>query len=124
MRYLGVDYGLKKTGLAIGDGETKIASPIGVVAGGEASYPEIRRLLLEEGIDAIVVGMPEREGAQRDATILFIERLEERLDQPVYTVDEGFTSKESQRLRAETGTDAPEDALAAMLILEDYFGRT
>lgn len=124
MRYLGIDYGEKKTGLAIGDDESNIASPLEVVAGGVETYAVVRQLIGQEGIDAIVVGLPLSAGAhssdQLDKTKLFIERLEERLDVPVYDIDERYTSAESRRIQAETGTDAAEDALAAMLILQAF----
>ena len=127
MRYLAIDYGEKKTGLAIGDDETKIASPLEVIAGGNESFPVIKRLIGEEGIDALVVGVPVAEEGRQPHSLerikLFIERLTERLDIPVHEVDERLTSKEAQRLQAEEGTDVPEDALAAMLILRDYLQR-
>ncbi|MCH8049113.1 Holliday junction resolvase RuvX [Patescibacteria group bacterium] len=125
MRYLGIDYGDKKTGLAIGDDETGIASPLEVIPGGDKAFPIIKRLVGEEGIDAIVVGLPfpisdhHAEG-QLEKTKRFVKKLEEGLDVPVHGVDERFTSTESQRLQQEYGTDVPEDALAAMLILREY----
>lgn len=121
MRYLGVDFGLSKTGLAIGDDETRIASPLEVIPGGDDSYAFIKRIVLEEDIEAIVVGMPGVEGSEQfNKTTLFVERLEERLDQKVHTIDENFTSVESRRLQEESGSTVPEDALAAMLILQAF----
>lgn len=122
MRYLGVDFGLKKTGLALGDDEIRIASPLEVIPGGDDSFAHIKRIVLEEDIEGIVVGMPGTEGSEQfEKTTLFVERLEERLDQKIYTIDENFTSVESRRLQEESGSKVPEDALAAMLILQAFF---
>lgn len=112
--------------MAIGDSETKIASPFGVIAGGNDGFAEIKHIVHEEGIDAIVVGVPKSAGDfhnsdQLEKTKLFIDRLIERTGIPVYDVDESFTSVEAQRLQREEGAKAEEDALAAMLLLEQYF---
>lgn len=125
MRYLGIDYGLKKIGLAIGDDETRIASPAEVLRADGDELQKIVALVNTEGIDAVVVGVPGAVHAlhsskQKELTERFIDRLRDKIDQPVYVVDERFTSVESQRIRAESGTTAPEDALAAMLILQEY----
>lgn len=124
MRILGIDYGAKKTGLAIADNETKIASPLFVVTGGMEGVDQIKTVINEEGIEKIVIGLPTitAEGQvsnHREATLAFIEFFKKTINLPVNTVDEQFTSKESERLRAE-GAEAEEDALAAMLILQDY----
>lgn len=125
MRYLAVDYGEKKTGLAIGDDETKIASPLEVIPGGDDSFSIVQDLVSQEGIDAVVVGVPVAEEGRQPHSLkrikLFINLLIERLKLPVHEVDERLTSKEAQRLQAEDKTKVPEDALAAMLILQAYF---
>lgn len=122
MRILGIDYGMKKTGLAIADSETAIASPISVIVGGMPGLEHLKNVIEEEGIEKLVLGLPTtvdgQPSAHREATLEFMEALQV-FGLPVETVDEQFTSKESQRLRAE-GAEAPEDALAAMLILQDY----
>ncbi|MFH1766808.1 MAG: Holliday junction resolvase RuvX [Patescibacteria group bacterium] len=126
MQVLGIDFGAKKTGLALGDSETKIAFPLFVIAGGEAGLVEIKRVVEEEGIQQIIVGLPTTTEANqisnyRTTTLNFIEKLKSELSLPLETIDEQFTSKESRRLQVEEGATAAEDALAAMLILEDYF---
>jgi len=127
MRYLGLDYGLKKIGLAIGDDKSKIASPLEVikVINVIAVIENIKDLIAEEGIEAIVVGVPKKvgdfhSGGQLDLTKKFIDNLRLRTGLPVHEVDESYTSRESQRLQKEQGATASEDALAAMLILQEY----
>ncbi len=127
MRILAIDFGKKKTGLALGDSETKIAFPLKVIAGSNAGLDEIFNLLKTEGIEKIIVGLPttteeNQISDHREATLEFIAELKTRITIPVETVAEQFTSKESRRLQVEEGALAEEDALAAMLILQDYFG--
>ena len=118
MKYLGVDYGLKKIGLAIGDDETKFAAPLEVLENKEDADLTIQRMVSSERIDAIVIGMPQQE--QGEITRIFIAKLKSLLKVPIHQVDEAFTSVESKRLQDETGSKVAEDALAAMLILQSY----
>lgn len=131
MRYLGIDYGLKKIGLAIGDDESKIASPFKVVKVIDVIevIKVIKDLIAEEGIGEIVIGVPRKvgdfhSGAQLEITQNFIKLLKSESGLKVHEVDESYTSKESQRLQQEQGAIAAEDALAAMLILQEYLDRT
>jgi len=128
MRYLGIDYGLKKIGLAIGDDESKIASPFDVIYVIDVIkvIKVIKDLIAEEGIGEIVIGVPKKvgdfpSGAQLEITQNFIKLLKSESGLKVREVDESYTSKESQRLQQEEGATAREDALAAMLILQAFF---
>ncbi|MDA0208089.1 MAG: Holliday junction resolvase RuvX [bacterium] len=125
MRYLGVDFGEKKVGLALGDNETKLATPLEVIPGGDDLAKRIIDLVREEGIDELVIGVPGEAGDFHDDSQAkrvrgFIEELKGMSNMPIHTVDEQFTTAESRRLVEEYGATAPEDALAAMLILQSY----
>ncbi|MFA6522471.1 MAG: Holliday junction resolvase RuvX [Patescibacteria group bacterium] len=124
MRYLGVDFGLKKIGLSLGDDETKIASPLEVIPR-EGAEKKIASIVKDDGVDVLVVGLPLSAGEfhgekQQKLTEAFIDELK-KSGYDVRTCDERYTSAESRRLQHEYGADAPEDALAAMLILQSYF---
>lgn len=126
MKYLGIDYGLKKTGLSLGDGEAKVAMPFGIVEGGEQTLPRVLNIIKEEGIDAIVIGLPlptevYQSETQLERTMAFLHALVDASGLPVYVVDEQFTSAEARRVQKEYGATASEDAIAAMLILQAYF---
>ena len=127
MRVLGVDYGLRKVGLAMGESVLRLASPLEVWENKEEETmaKDLARFAEAEGVELIVVGMPRKasgeitqQGKRHEA---FVSRLRSFTPIPIVTVDESFTSKESRRLQEETGSDVPEDALSAMLILEEYF---
>lgn len=119
MRYLGVDFGLKKIGLALGDGETKITAPLEVVLFRDAEE-QLARVIRSEAIDAIVVGKPVhmKHVEQEDARLAFVAFLNTL--KPVSEVDERYTTKESRAMQAE-GHRGEEDAIAAQLILDAYF---
>lgn len=126
MRLLGIDYGTKKIGLALGDTETQIASPIDVLRVDGSELVKIVNLITEEGVEELVIGVPLSAGAfhnsqQLKITRAFIEQVKVKTQLPVHEVDERYTSVESQRLQMEEGALADEDALAAMLILQAYF---
>lgn len=128
MRILGIDYGDKKIGLAFGDSEARVAVPLEVIKNeGELTIQSLVDRIRTEGIDCVVVGVPLPQGnhssAQLEKTRNFIASLAKAVDIPVIEEDESFTSAESIRLQREDQAQADEDALAAMLIVEQYMHR-
>lgn len=130
MRILGIDYGLKKIGLAFGDSDAGVAVPLDVVPNmGEDTIRVFANRVSSDDIDVIVVGVPLSTGghhssAQLEKTRAFIRALEGAVAIPVMEEDESYTTSESIRLQREEGVEAAEDALAAMLIVEQYLNRT
>ncbi|HBO99943.1 MAG: hypothetical protein UU48_C0002G0055 [Candidatus Uhrbacteria bacterium GW2011_GWF2_41_16] len=129
MHFLGIDYGDKKIGLALGDSEAKVAVPWEVISNrGEETISLFVKRIHEEGIDGVVVGVPLTTGShhnekQLEKTRFFIEKLRNVISIPLFEEDESYTTAESIRLRCEEGSGVSEDALAAMLILQQYFER-
>lgn len=119
MRILGVDHGLKKIGLALGDSDTKISAPLDVILR-EGADQVVRDLVQKEGIDLVIVGDPTSRGpaSQKEDLDNFIATLREFAE--VVLIDESYTTSESQALQG-AGDRAEEDAIAANLILEAYF---
>jgi putative Holliday junction resolvase len=125
-RVIGVDHGLRRVGVAVGDEETGMAFPRSVVPSGEA--PErIHDLAVAEGTSRVVVGLPLNidgsEGAQAAAARGFGARLE-LLGLDVTFSDERLTTWEAEQ-QSRSG-DRPTaanaiDSAAAALILEQYF---
>lgn len=129
MRILGIDYGDKKIGLAFGDTETRVAVPLDVVPNaGEKTLAVFAAQVKSEDIGTIVVGVPLAQGGhhgpeQLDKARAFIEKLRQAVSVPVVEEDESYTTSESIRLQREEGAEADEDALAAMLIVQQYLNR-
>lgn len=122
MRVLALDYGSARTGVALSDATGAVARPLCVVerAATEAGLSRVAALVEEHGAERVVVGLPltlrgER-GVQARETERFVEVLRRRLDVPVETFDERFTTA----LAARTASRAPEDARAAAHLLSGY----
>lgn len=124
MKYLGIDFGLKKIGLATGDDETGLAFPMGNIDGGVKAISTIMNRARDEGAEALVIGLPIPDAHQSDAqlelTKQFVQNVQKATTLPVFVVDEQFTSAEARRLQQEYGSAMPEDAIAAQIILQAF----
>ncbi len=118
---LGIDWGTVRIGLSLGNAETKIASPLGVVG----SLDALLDMAKSEKIDRLVVGNPlHSHGTARPenkAFTAFVEALEARSGLPLTLIDERFSSQSADKLGAGTKRDGERDAIAAMIILQTYF---
>jgi putative Holliday junction resolvase len=125
VRALALDYGAARTGVAVSDATGTLARPLGVVerASSEAGLVRVAELVAEHEAEVVVVGMPltlrGEHGAQARETEVFVAALRGRLDVPVETEDERFTTALAQR----SGGRAPEDALAAAHLLQGWLER-
>jgi putative holliday junction resolvase len=118
--FLALDFGLKRTGVAVGNRLLKSAQPQDtIVAEGDARFVKIAQRLLEWQPDALVVGVPfHPDGAEHDNTLKarrFARQLRGRFGLPVFEVDERYSTTEAL---AEGAKDA--DAGAACVILEQF----
>lgn len=124
MKYLGIDFGLRKIGIASGDDETNLAFPIGNIDGGVEAIGTIIEAAQNEGADELVVGLPipdaHQTESQLELTKQFARDLQIASSMVVHVVDEQFSSVEARRLQSEHGGDMPEDALAATIILQAF----
>jgi len=128
MKYLGIDYGDKKIGLATADLETKIASPYKILFNNQNIISDIKNVCLNEEIDKIVIGLPiSLKGTmskQTENVIKFISKLRKNIDLEVIEQDEKYSSQYAQRLLRETKAKHLDDDVAAMLILQSYLDET
>ncbi len=127
MQYLGIDYGEKHIGLAIGSSETKVSVPYKTVERSDDTslLKHVRAIVQEEGIDTIVVGVPmggEAFQGQQKKNLAFVQLvMREFPSKIVLTADESFTSLEAKKRMQEAGGKSSDDhAVAAMLILQAY----
>lgn len=131
-RYLGIDYGTKRIGLAIGDDDAKIASPLETIAArGDPANHVQAVLAAAEGydIDAFVVGLPlnmdDSEGEQAKLTRGFGDALARLTHLPVHYFDERLSSHAAQELLRPAELTrkkrrAIEDSVAAQVILQAF----
>ena len=131
MRYLAVDLGDRRTGLAAGDDVLRIVQPVEVlqVPRGPALMDALAKAVDRHGPDALVVGLPINmdgtEGAAAKAVREFGAALAARTRLQVHFADERLTSFEADERMARTGRTHREkrelrDALAACAILEGF----
>ena len=131
MRYLSIDLGGKRTGLAVGDGVTGIVTPLGAIVTG-AEHERMRgveRAVDEQGPGAVVVGLPLNmdgsEGGAAAAARAFAAAVAERTGLPVHLMDERLTTAAADQQLAGSGLThgrkkRMRDSLAAAAILRDY----
>jgi putative Holliday junction resolvase len=126
MRLLGIDYGVRKMGLAVSSGS--LAEPFKVisVSSTEEALEKIGRIVKSEGIEKIVVGVSE--GAMGKESEDFGQELARYLKIPVDFEDETLTSQDSLRMGIEAGMKRKkrkemEDAFAASVMLQSYIER-
>ncbi len=131
MKYIAIDYGLKRTGLAVADDRTRIPLPLQVIETSKAKE-RLRRIadaIEDHGADALVLGLPLNmdgsEGPASKGARQFSQQLENAFGLPVHLVDERLTSHEAESALRETGlssrkTKSRRDAVAAAAILRDF----
>jgi len=136
MRYLAIDYGLKRVGLAVCDPDESIVSPFCQLEA-RKNWPEglieqLQKIILEHQIEAIVVGLPlnmdDTEGEQAQLTRQFSKKLIQATGLPVHLQDERLSSAAADEMLAEHGMSRQKqksrrDMLAACAILRDFLGQ-
>lgn len=129
MPVAGIDFGRKRIGLAISDGQG--AYPLGIMERRslKSDLEALRSRLAERGVSLIVVGLPLNvdgtEGPSARAARAFAEHLGRATGLPIEMFDERLTSFEAeQRLHeasaSRTAKRAARDAVAAAIILEGW----
>ncbi|HTL98031.1 MAG TPA: Holliday junction resolvase RuvX [Holophagaceae bacterium] len=128
MRWLAIDHGTKRIGLAFCDELEILASPFAVWPAEGAVLDRLARLCKEEGAQALVVGLPKHKDGAESATAplarAFATELSARTGLPHLLWDEHLSSAEAERLLAQRGVKADRrkallDAAAAAVILAD-----
>lgn len=130
MRVLGIDYGAKRIGLALGDTESCIANAWGIIPneGVLAVLAKIHEVVARDLVELIVVGLPRplRHSAHENAQVKhvreFIEQLQ-GLGVQVVEQDETLSSKLAARQSREMGEKEKRDDLAAAAILQTWLDK-
>lgn len=133
MKILAVDYGDARTGIAISDLLCSIVGSTTVIhsRNQDKTLDEILRLVKENGVGEIVVGLPRNmdgsEGPRAELCRAFAERLREASGLNVAMWDERRTTVEAHQILSDHNYHGKKrkntvDAVAAALILEGYLG--
>lgn len=133
-KYLGVDYGDVRTGLAECDVSGLLAGPIGTIAEGGMRNTAVRVAKEAESRSCkkIVIGLPKNmngsEGNRAETVRAFAKILESLTDIPIDFYDERMTTMEAYRFLDGTATYGKKrknaiDTLSAEIILQGYIDR-
>lgn len=130
-RILAIDFGTKRTGLAVTDPLQIIATSLDTVETKNA-VTYIKQYASKEKLDAIVIGLPKRLDNSDSETApmvrLFVSKLSKQLpDINIHYIDERFTSSIAQRAMIDGGMKKKDrrekgnvDKISATLILQSY----
>ena len=123
MRYLGIDLGDVRTGLALSDPQGIICSPLEILTerDQEQLLLKIIQLAKEHKAGKIIVGLPRPlkggTNLQAEKVLHFVEDLVRATSLPIDTWDERFTSRLAQ---AHKGSEKAQDSIAACYMLQNY----
>lgn len=135
VRYLCIDLGDKRTGLAVGDCQTRIVSPVEVVEiavtehQGKSLVDALVAAARDSGAGALVIGLPLNmdgtEGPRARIVRALAERIAAAAGLPLHYQDERLTSADADWSMARSGMTRGQkkvrrDALAAAAILRDF----
>jgi putative Holliday junction resolvase len=124
-KYLGIDYGLKRIGLSVGDSNAKLARPLKTVT----SIEELSALLSDEGpFDAVVLGLPRNLDGSSTSQTIAVQRFADDVLWRKHHIeavfqDEAATSsvaEENLKAAGKPYSKGDIDAEAATIILQDY----
>ena len=129
MKYIGVDYGEKRIGIAVSDADGRMAFPKMTLENDHSTFLTLRDLVAEEGTHAFVIGESKaHDGSDNPimkAARAFGASLEAEFNLPVYFEPEFYSSQEARMLKAQTGTETRSvDAEAAAVILNSFIARS
>lgn len=124
MRYMGIDYGAKRVGIALTDEGGSMAFPHTTLAAGGALLKELERIIGEKKVGAIVIGHSlttkgEENMIQKSVNELVLD-LTLGTGLPVHLEPEWFSSIEAMRFQTDRGK---KDESAAALILERFLAK-
>lgn len=139
MKYLGIDYGTKRVGLALSDESGSIGFPHAIVPNTPRLASDLCALIAKENVGAVVIGESRNFAGGQNAVAKAARALSALIaDQagvPVFFEDETMTSAEARRKLAPTSSgkvrksrapakSAHVDSSAAALILTSYLSHT
>jgi putative Holliday junction resolvase len=131
MRYLALDYGTKRVGVAVSDESKIIAQPLGYIPAEpfDAFLARLRQIIREQQVDRVFLGLPRSmDGSYGPAARRvreFMERLLAAIPVPIQTLDERLTSAQANRVLLQGNVRRSDrkqkvDAMAAAILLQSY----
>ena len=130
-RYMSIDYGEKRVGIAITDHLKLFVTPLVTIANQSEEYlfSELFKIIKEQEVERIIIGLPLNiEGEDTDKTKEvrnFYDKLSNLTKLPLVFFDERYSSTVAEELLKNKGLNWREsknsvDMIAAAVILNDY----
>lgn len=139
MKYLGIDYGTKRIGVAVSDDTGTLAFPLGLVAAGEGALTEVLELARENGVETVVMGESRNFKGEPNPLLTEIEKFKAALEaagkkvlfEPEYMTSAAAEHQHAHTHDAQTGRPSRKEAAskefldssAAALILQSWLDR-
>lgn len=127
---IALDVGEKRVGVAIASHVARLPRPLTTLLRGDNFWNQLQTTLKQEVADILVIGLPRnldgQETAQSAIVRSFVEELKQHTDLPIVFQDETLSSHAARtqlEARGKPFTKGDIDAMAAMLILEDYLNQ-
>ena len=131
MRYLALDHGTKRIGVAISDELKMIAQPLEYIPTEPFSgfLVRLKQLLAEKEVERVFIGMPRNMdgtfGPAAEKVREFIAMLTPEISVPIKTLDERLTSAQANRVLVQANVRRADrklkvDAMAAAILLQSY----
>lgn len=131
MKHMALDYGEKRTGIAVSDSGGTTAFPYAtiIMRGKDVFFAELLKLAEEERVEVFVLGLPLRENGEESEMTRRARntaaRLKRRSCLPVYLMPENLSSHEAEQRLREAGCKDGKlkeklDQMAAAVILESF----
>lgn len=124
MRYLGIDYGSKRVGLALSDEEGRMAFPYVVIENANDLLEKIKTIIEKEKVDEVVVGESKNFQGEENQIMIAIKKfaddLKREVGKEVRYEPEFLSSHQAQSIQ---GKNEMLDASAAAIILQSFLDR-
>jgi putative Holliday junction resolvase len=136
MKYLAIDYGTKRIGLALSDDSGTLAFPYSIIATGKQNIDEMQKIIEKEKIDEVIMGSSLTGQGIENPVMVYIKNFEKalraRITQPIHLVNEfgttaavrsahAFTDAKPRRQASPSRTSKKHiDDQAAAMILQRY----
>ncbi|TSC68706.1 MAG: putative holliday junction resolvase [Parcubacteria group bacterium Gr01-1014_56] len=133
MKYLGIDYGTKRIGVAVSDDTGSLAFPLATISAGKGALEAVASLVKENRVEKIIIGesknFKNESNKVQEATEQFKKDIAEATGLGVEYEPEFFSSAQAAHQYTPDGSRKQNpnqeklDAAAAALILQSYLDR-
>lgn len=123
MNVIGIDYGVSKIGVAVGNTQTSSSSPLEIITKTKSgiNWPQLEAIIKEWKPQVVIIGQPfNMDGSESEMmkeVKLFSDILKERINIKIEFFDERLTSFEAKQMDT---SGKPIDDLAAKIILDGW----